>query len=487
MLRIVMIVALAVASFFVANAQSPPAHPAGTATRDALTGKVDQIFSQWDKPGSPGCALGIIRDGRLIYKRGYGMANLDYDVPLNSESVFYIASTSKQFTAASILLLARRGVISLDDDIRKYTPEIPKYENVITIRHLVHHTSGLRDYLELMSLAGKSLENSFGNEDALDILSRQKAPNFRPGEEHLYSNSNYVLMAEVVKRASGKSLREFAEENIFRPLGMKDTHFNDDRTTIVKNRVISYGPGQAGQLRYFIKNINAVGDGNLLTTVEDLYRWDQSFYHDKVGGSSFTEQMLARGKLNSGKEIPYAFGLGHGEYRGLKTVSHGGGFLGFRTQMLRFPEQRFSVICLCNLGTINPTSLAYKVADLYLANQFKAATADTPALPASLPKQVEPATLTEAQLAEYSGEYYCDELDVTYRLALDDGKLRVKVKNSSRGFLVPHLFLVPPLRDELRLLNIRYVFTRDHEGRITGFTLNSGRVQNLRFDKKAAL
>jgi CubicO group peptidase (beta-lactamase class C family) len=390
-------VAFTMVSFAGPSVQSPHTHPVHAVTTDPLTSHVDHIFVQWDTPGSPGCALGIIRDGQLIYKRGYGMANLDYNIPLHSDSVFYIASIAKQFTAASILLLARRGVITLDDDIRKYVPEIPSYERMITIRHLIHHTSGLRDYLDLMALAGRSFEDSFSNADALEILSRQQALNFRPGEAHLYSNSNYVLLAEIVKRASGKSLREFAEENVFRPLGMKDTHFNDDRTMIVKNRVVSYGPRQAGGLRYFIKNINAVGDGNLLTTVEDLYRWDQNFYDNRVGGSSFTEQMLTRGQLNTGQEIPYAFGLEHGEYKGLKTIAHAGRFLGFRTQMLRFPDQRFTIICLCNLGTINPTSLAHKVADLYLAHQFTAGPATTPAAPAAEAKPVEPATRTERQ------------------------------------------------------------------------------------------
>ncbi len=478
MQRFVSSVALTLVLFSVYNAQSPSAQPANAITKDPLTVKVDQIFAQWDKAGSPGCAVGVIRDGQLIYKRGYGSANLDYNISLNPDSVFYIASVSKQFTAASILLLARRGVISLDDDIRKYVPEVPKYENTITIRHLIYHTSGVRDYLELMSLAGESFENSFSNDDALEILSRQKALNFRPGEKHLYSNSNYVLLAEIIKRASGKSLREFADENIFRLLGMKNTHFNDDRTMIVKNRVVSYGPSQSTGLRYFIKNINAVGDGNLLTTVEDLYLWDQNFYDNKVGGSDFTAQMLARGKLNSGEETPYAFGLVHGEHKGLKTIAHGGSFLGFRTQMIRFPEQRFTIICLCNLSTINPTPLTYQVADIYLAAQLRPAQDKIPAAPASDAKPVEPITLSEAQLAEYAGEYYCNELDVTYKVTVDNGRLRVKLKNSTRGFLFPQL------RDEFRLLNMRYVFTRDQPGRITGFSLNSGRVQKLRFDKR---
>jgi CubicO group peptidase (beta-lactamase class C family) len=249
-----------------------------TGSTNQLNEKVDKLFAQWDKPDSPGCALGVIKGGKLVYKCGYGSANLDYNAPLTSESVFYIASTSKQFTAASILLLVRRGAISLDDDIRKYFPELPKYEAPITVKHLVHHTSGVRDYLELMGMADRRTDGPFGNEVAVELIARQKGLNFKPGEKFLYSNSNYVLMAEIVRRASGKSLREFADENIFRPLGMTNTHFNDDLTAVVKNRVVSYAPISPGRFRQFVKTIEAMGDGNLLTTVEDLAKWDQNFY-----------------------------------------------------------------------------------------------------------------------------------------------------------------------------------------------------------------
>ncbi|MDQ3174353.1 MAG: beta-lactamase family protein [Acidobacteriota bacterium] len=206
----------------------------------ALTDRVDALFAQWAKPDLPGCALGVIKDGRMIYKRGYGMANLDYDIPISSSSVFYIASTSKQFTAASIALLAKQGKIWLDDPIRRYMPELSELYNPVTIRHLIHHTSGIRDYLTLMSIAAIRTENIYTDEDVIELLSRQKALNFKPGDQHFYSNSGYLLLSMIVKRVTGKSLRQFADENIFKPLGMKNTHFHDDRTMIVKNRAISY-------------------------------------------------------------------------------------------------------------------------------------------------------------------------------------------------------------------------------------------------------
>jgi CubicO group peptidase (beta-lactamase class C family) len=465
-------ITLALALLTAAFAQTSP-----TGSPDQLHEKVDKLFSRWDKPDSPGCALGVIKDGKFVYKRGYGSANLDYNVPLSSESVFYIASTSKQFTAASILLLARRGVISLDDDIRKYFPEIPKYEAPITVNHLVHHTSGVRDYLELMGMAGRKMDEPFGNEEAVELIARQKGLNFKPGEKFLYSNSNYVLMAEIVRRASGKSLREFADENIFRPLGMANTHFNDDRAAVVKNRVVSYSPIAGGRFRQFVKTIEAMGDGNLLTSVEDLAKWDQNFYDNKVGGEGFSQQMLARTKLNNGEEISYAFGLDDGEYKGLKAVAHGGGFMGFRTEMIRFPEQRFTVICLCNGGAVNPGALARQVADLYLADQIRPIEAGSNRAPAA-PGPPQPLTLTREQLAEYTGAYYSEELDATYRLVLEDGKLSIKLRNASRGSLSSQA------KDEFRLPGATFSFARNDQRQITGFALNGGRSKGIQFVRK---
>ncbi|MGH9766996.1 MAG: serine hydrolase domain-containing protein [Blastocatellia bacterium] len=466
-------ITLALALLTAAPAQTSP-----TGSPNQLNEKVDKLFAQWDKPDSPGCALGVIKDGKFVYKRGYGSANLDYNAPLSPESVFYIASTSKQFTAASILLLVRRGAISLDDDIRKYFPELPKYEAPISVNQLVHHTSGVRDYLELMGMAGRRMDEPFGNEEAVELIARQKGLNFKPGERFLYSNSNYVLMAEIVRRASGKSLREFADENIFRPLGMTNTHFNDDRTAVVKNRVVSYAPIGGGRFRQFVKTIEAMGDGNLLTSVEDLAKWDQNFYDNKVGGDGFSQQMLTRTKLNNGEEIPYAFGLGNEEYKGLKAVAHGGGFMGFRTEMIRFPEQRFTAICLCNVGAANPGALARQVADLHLADQIKPAEARPNSPPAASSPRPS-LTLTAEQLSEYTGAYYSEELDATYRIVIEDGALFIKARNAPRASLVAQT------KDEFWRLGVTFSFVRNDQRQITGFALSGGRSKGIQFVRKA--
>lgn len=442
----------------------------------SITTKVDEIFARYDNNDSPGCALGVIRDSKLIYARGYGMADLEHNAPLNTQSVFYIASTSKQFAAASIALLARKGAISLDDDIRKYLPEIPQYESTLTIRHLLHHTSGLRDYLELRAEAGISAEDIVDNNDAIELLTRQKALNYKPGEKYLYSNSNYVLLAEIVKRASGKSLREFADEHIFKPLGMKNTHWDDDRSMVVKNRVVSYGAGKLTPWRHFVKNINAVGDGNLLTTVEDLAKWDQNFYDNKVGGAGFTEYVLTRGKLNNGETIPYAFGLGHEEYRGVKNIAHGGAFLGFRTQLMRFPEKKFSVICLCNAATINPTLLSQKVVDVFLADHLKPQPLKTDSsVNNGKTGYVE---IPETQLQEYVGNYYSEELNAIYKFSLNNGKLMLKINRQDP------LLLNARAKDNFDFQFGNLQFARNEKGEITGLNFEGGRVKGIRFEKR---
>jgi CubicO group peptidase (beta-lactamase class C family) len=254
-----------------------------SAIADKKTDAVDKLFSQWDKKDSPGCALAVVKDGKIIYKQGYGLANLELNIPITPQSVFYIGSVSKQFVTMCIALLAKQKKLSLDDDIRKFVPELPDYGPPITVRHLIHHTSGLRDYLTLLGIAGIDY-GTYHQDDVVELVARQRELNFAPGEEYLYSNSGYFLLAVIAERASGKSLREFAEENIFKPLGMKNSHFHDDYRMLIKKRASGYFPDGKGKYRNFISTFDCVGSGGLFTSVEDLFLWDQNFYHHKVGG-----------------------------------------------------------------------------------------------------------------------------------------------------------------------------------------------------------
>jgi len=518
--------------------------------------RVDKLFAAWERPDSPGCALSVIEDGQFVYQRGYGMANLEHDVPISSQTVFRIGSTSKQFTAMCVTLLAEQGRLSLDDDIRKYLPEIPEYERPVTIRHLVHHTSGLRDYLTLMELAGMRDQDFYTDEEVIEMLARQKELNFAPGDEYLYSNTGYYLLGVIVKRASGQSLRRFAEEHIFGPLGMTSTHFHDDHTEVVKQRAMGYSPKQGGGYRIDVTTLDMVGDGGLFTTVEDLFLWDQNFYHNRLGqgDTGLIRHMLTPGTLNDGEELDYAFGLMVSGYKGLKMVSHAGAFVGFRAEMIRFPEQKVSVICLASLSTINPERLARQVADVYLADQleeqpetrfleetwfledkvgvYRSETtgliielslegggllAETCGEKARLvpigetdfvvhapftarikferqeqgnpwlmhvreeddkPDTLQPLEVVSPglkQLAEYAGNYRSAELQVTYRLVLEDDRLYVKHRSA------PEEPLRPASSGMFWVDRVTLLFVRDGAGRVCGFTLQAGRVRNIRF------
>jgi CubicO group peptidase (beta-lactamase class C family) len=397
-----------------------------------ITDKVDRLFTQWDKPDSPGCALAIIQNGEIIYQRGYGMANLEYDIPIAPNSIFDIGSNSKQFTAMCIVLLARQNLLTLDDELQKYIPEIPTYSHPITIRHLINHTSGLRDYLALMDFAGMIYENDYPDEEIIDLITRQQSLNFQAGSEQLYSNTGYFLLAEIVKRVSGKSLRVFAQEYIFAPLGMKNTHFHDDFRQIVRNRADGYAPKEAGGFQIDMSLLDSCGDGQLYTTIEDLSLWDANFYHNILGGygQDLIEEIMTPGKLHNGEVISGAFGLQIGDRGGLKCIMHGGSWMGYQSQFIRFPDRHFSVICLANLSTFDPTKLAFQVADLYLKDEYIEAIANPMPRPveslaeSNLPWRIN-LPLSELQLR--TGFYHNPTTNSIWELEIKDEKLMARL------------------------------------------------------------
>ena len=387
---------------------------------DELARKVDAFLSQWDKNDMPGCAVGVVRDGRLVYKRGFGMANLDYDVPNTPSTRFNLASVSKPFTAMSIALLAQQGKLSLDDDIRKHVPEMPKYDETVTIRHLIHHTSGIREYQALVLFGGLGTDNAYSPKAILNTLARQKNISFKPGSKYQYSNSGYFLLGIIVERVSGKSLRAFAEENIFKPLGMKNTLFFDNRFEVVKNRAHGYQVGPDKSIRARSSLFDLVGGGGVLTTVEDLYLWDQNFYEPKVGNKELISMMTTPGTLNSGEKQNYAFGFWRGEYKGLPIIRHSGNMSGYRAQILSFPEQKFTVIALSNNSTIFPSVIVNKLADIYLEGQLKPDVPSQKRVAEALPPAI---ALSEKEALRYAGLYAHPESGRVFKLSLKDGKL----------------------------------------------------------------
>lgn len=358
---------VAVPFFLLATLIAEPTKPSGVARQ-----QIDELFAAYNRPQSPGCSVGVIRDGAFIFRQSYGEASLELKVPLTSESVFYMASVSKQFTAASIVLAAEQGFLSLDDDVRKYIPELPDYGTRITLRQMLHQTSGYRDFLDLTYLSGRNISALSSSDDVLTLIARQKGLNNLPGDEFVYSNSNYFLLGVVVKRATKKSLADFAATNIFQPLGMKHTFFYDDNGIVVPNRAAAYDSGKDSNFRVdWSTTYDIVGGGGLMSNVDDLLLWDRSFYSNKLGKGTLVRELETPGTLNNGKHINYGMGLWLSEYRGLKIVEHSGGTFGYRTEMLRFPDQRFSVTVLCNVESANVEGLARKIADLYLQPQLK--------------------------------------------------------------------------------------------------------------------
>jgi CubicO group peptidase (beta-lactamase class C family) len=384
-----------------------------------VTRRIDTVFARFERPGSPGCALGVYRDGRMLYARGYGSAHLELDVPITPATVFDLGSTSKQFTAMSILLLAKDGTLSLDDDVRRFLPALSSYGRPITIRHLLHHTSGLRDYLTLMALAGESFDNVSTDEDALELIVRQRALDFTPGSEWEYSNTGFFLLSLIVKRASGQSLREFAAARIFGPLGMTHTRFRDDHRSLIPNRAAAYDPPDStGAYHIDVSNFEQAGDGAVHTTVEDLLLWDRNFYSGQVGGPDVLAEMVRPGRLNDGTALDYASGLFVGSYRGLPTVAHGGSWGGYRAELLRFPTERVSVACLCNVARSNPTGLARRVADVVLADRL-AAPAETAATAGA-------ATTATPASAGLVGAYRDPASGTVARVGLDSGRVQLE-------------------------------------------------------------
>jgi CubicO group peptidase (beta-lactamase class C family) len=405
------------------------------AAQDSVTARVDRVFAAFDRPGGPGCALGVYRDGRMLYSRGYGLANLADATPITPKTIFDIGSTSKQFTAASIVLLAQRGKLSLDDDVRRFIPELPQYQKPITIRQLLHHTSGLRDYIALLTLGGADIAGRTTAKEALDAIVRQQALNFEPGTEHLYSNSGYFLLSQIVERASGKSMRVFADENIFRPLGMTSTHIRDDHSTPLPGAATGYSPNASGWAVDMSK-WEQTGDGAVYTTVEDLLRWDNNFYEPKVGGPRLLEELQRTGTLANGTPLTYAAGLRVDQFRGLRRVSHGGSWAGFRAELVRFPDQKLSVASLCNVGNSDPTQLAQSVASIYLADRLAPVPASNVTLSAT-PAARPAVRLTNAELEAWAGTYVSTANGSSRVLAVEQGKLLATV-GQTRVELVPH-------------------------------------------------
>ena len=414
------------------------------------------------------------RDGKPVIEKAYGMADLEHDATNRADTIFEAGSVSKQFTAAAVLLLAQDGKLSLDDPVRKYVPELPDYGAPLTIRHMLHHTSGLRDWGELASIAGwPRTSRVHTHYHVVDILSRQKALNFPSGTQYSYSNSGYNLAAIIVAGVSGKSFADFTQERIFAPLGMTKTSWRDDHRRVVKGRAIAYA-ASGGSYRTEMPFEDVHGNGGLLTTVGDLLKWNENFVTPKVGGAEFLKIQQQPGRFNDGTAHTYAMGLVVNDYRGVPQVAHSGSTAGYRAHLTRFPTERLSVAVLCNVSSGTATQYAMSISEMYLDGKLQPATAKPPATPqASAPVAAGPEVLKDLP----TGQFYSEEAEVTYEVVQDAEGLAVR----RRPDITTRLRKISA--DEYALGGNTVKFIRDPSGQVTEMSLRGSRVFDLRFKK----
>ena len=506
------VVALALAGSLVVRAQRGPEPD------------VDRVFAKWSST-TPGCAVGVATAGKPALAKGYGMADLEHDVPITPETIFEAGSVSKQFTAAAVLLLAREGKLSLDDPVKKYVPELPEYPQPLLIRHMLNHTSGLRDWGSVAGIAGwPRTTRVHTHAHVLDIVSRQRALNFTPGTRWSYSNTGFNLAAIIVQRVSGMPFPEFTRTRLFQPLGMTHTSWRDDYTRIVKGRAIAYSTGPDG-FRTNMPFENVYGNGGLLTTVGDLLKWNENFTEHRVGDAALAVEQQTPGKFNDGRPHGYGLGLYIGKYKGLNEVDHSGTTAGYSAFLTRFPDQHLSVAVLCNVST-NATQLAHAVADLYLGDRVKP-TMTTPStvgaeaaglyrstttgLALSIAKDKEgwrgnrtwtletkdsaratnefgtieqyvriaPAKPTAQDLAAYEGVYASVEAETEMTAVVEGGILVLKQRP---GTIVK---LTPTYADAFSATSLgTIIFRRDSTGRVNGFSVVQDRVWDMTFSRR---
>ena len=467
--------AMAVGIMYAAGAGSAGAQAAHSLP-DSAAAAIDKLYAPMAKPGSPGCSAGVYENGEVVFSRGYGYANLTDAVPITPATRFTVGSVSKQFTAASIALLVQAGRISLSDDVRKYIPELQTYPTPVTIATLVHHTSGVRDFWELVDLAGMRPDDGYTSEDMLNLARHQKGLNFTPGSDYRYSNTGYLLLAEVVRRITGQSLRHFADSAIFKPLGMTSTLFLDDHNEIVPGRASAYQPSGGGY-KIDVWNNDIVGQGGIVTTIGDLQKWDENFYTPRVGGPDFLKLIQSTEPLTTGKPNNYAFGLVMDRYRGVNEVQHTGSTGGYRAAIFRYPDAHTTVAMLCNVTTANTAALAHSMADIVLSGslgnrQIVAHTARQDSLP-----PVHPAP--PALLKVVPGHYRSDELlgavwDIVASAAGTITVTRPRHEPELFGWTSGNTFV---------LRGMQLAFADPAKGKSPSFTLKGDRVQGLVFER----
>lgn len=429
-------------------------------------GAVDHIFAEWTDPDSPGAAVAVVQNDEIVLSRGYGLANLEYRVVVTPDTPFDIGSVTKQFTAFAVAMLAAEGKLSLDDDVRKFIPEMRATGSIIRIEHLLNHTSGLRDEFNLLTMEGYGVEDAITFEHSLRLITNQEELLFEPGEKWEYSNSGYTLLAEVISRVTQTPYRVWIKANVFTPLGMTRTSFPEDVGTIIEGRARSYTATASG-FRAAAVNKSSLGCSNLFSTANDMARWAVNFNNVRVGGQSIISRMGERGILNDGTLTDYAFGQFLGEYRGAHTFSHGGGVGGYRSAFIRFPEQKLAVIVLANADYFNAMALAKQVAEIFIGDVLHAA-----------PPGVENGSANEAasrksvELKDCIGSYRLESTGKVLEVVMQDTVLALK-NLATEGKALP-LAQLDSGQFMIEGMGLRLSFVVDDDGAVNRLILHVG-------------
>ena len=450
--------------------------PAWAQTADTI-GQLDRLFARYHNE-MPGLAVAIARDGKTIYNKAFGLADMEHMVPNTTKTIFECGSVSKQFTAAAILLLIQEGKLSVNDDVRKYIPELPQYEAPITIRHLLSHTSGLKDWGAVYGLTGwPRTTRAYTQELSFDIVFRQKSLNFTPGSQYSYSNSNYVMLVLIIERVSGKSFAEFTTEKLFVPLGMKDTQWRDDFREIVPGRAIAYS-GTQTRYRQNMPFEDVHGPGGLLSTTADLLTWNQLLETNELFNKEIAQLRIEPGILNNGNSSGYAAGLMIGKWNQYNEISHSGSTAGYRAWLAWYPEKKISVAILSNYASFDPAGVGRAITAVFLGPRASSPAPGNAAVETERTPRTEPFQLDETKASEYIGTYYSDDADATYKIETRANEVWVYR-------MAGDIFrLTPSLKDEFtNASNGAFKFTRDKKGKITGFNVSVSRALNVPFKK----
>lgn len=446
---------------------------------EKLSIQMDQRCVEWDRLDTPGVIVAVIQDGKFVHHHGYGCANLEHDVPITSSTVFDAGSIAKQFTGMAVAMMAQQKKLSLEDDIRQYLPEVPDFGSPILIRHLAHHTSGLRDWICVLGLAGWRLNDPMLTEDVLTMSRYQNELDFKPGAEFDYCNTGYTLLAEIISRIEGEPFPQWINTHIFKPLDMTQTCIVDDLSHLIPNRANSYYPTQQGAFINADDRMAVIGAGSLWSTSEDLAKWLVNYETQEVGGPEVIQLMHERGELNDGTQLDYGLGLEFFDYRGLYNVGHGGQWAGFQASITRFPAHKFNILALGNLSSIDPTSLVLHAADLYLDEYLTTAESEP-----EWEGVTDSALVAEVsqfnRMEEYAGKYYSPELDVIYEVSLQSDQLVAQHRKHGT------LRLTPVAKDEFngnQWFLGRIQFARDGDTNVIGFRASNMRVRNVKFNK----